>query len=142
MRNLAFALIALAGILLQACSPQWDESQLPPPVKDAFAKKFPDMQAKWQKEGSHYEAEFDMEGKSYTTVYGEDGTLQETEIEITLGELPDSARTYLQNHFKTEEIKELEKLIMPNGEFSFEAEAGGQELLFDSTGKFVKQEKD
>jgi hypothetical protein len=142
MKNLARTAFWLVGILLVGCSAKWDESQLPSPVKDAFAKKYPGMKATWQKEGSQYEAEFNMEGKNYTAVYGADGSLEETEMDIALTELPDSARTYLQNHFKAEEIKEIEKLIMPNGEFSFEAEAGGQELLFDNTGKFVKQEKD
>ena len=142
MKNLKVGVLILAGLFFLTCSPGWDESQLPAPVKDAFAKKYPGTTAKWQKEGDQYEAEFDLEGKSLTAVYGADGSLEETEMEITLGELPDSARTYLQAHFKREEIKEIEKLILPNGEFSFEAEAAGQELLFDSTGKFVKQEKD
>lgn len=142
MKNIRVAVLIVAGLFFMTCSPGWDESQLPGPVKNEFAKKYPGASAKWQKEGDQYEAEFDWEGKSFTAVYGPDGSLEETEMEISLGELPDSARTYLQAHFKPDEIKEIEKLILPNGEFNFEAEAAGQELLFDSTGKFVKQEKD
>jgi hypothetical protein len=142
MKSSTLAILLAVAMLLQSCSEKWDESQLPAPVKNAFAKKYPGSTAKWQKEGDQYEAEFDSAGKSFTAVYGEDGSLEETEMEIALGELPDSARIYLQGHFKPDEIKEIEKLIMPNGEFSFEAEAAGQELLFDSVGRFVKQEKD
>ena len=139
-----FAISGLIGIIILfgACSSKWDESQLPMPVKDAFAKKYPGANASWQKEGEQYEAEFKMNGKSFTSVFGADGTLEETEMDISLAELPDSARNYLQSHFKAEEVREIEKLILPNGEFSFEAEAAGQELVFDSTGRFVKQEKD
>jgi hypothetical protein len=142
MYKVVLSILITIGIILDSCNSKWDESQLPSPVKDAFSKKYPGTTAKWQKEGSQYEAEFNMDGKAFTAVYGADGSLEETEMEISLVELPDSARTYLQSHFKAEEIKEIEKLIMPNGELSFEAEAGGQELLFDSTGRFVKQEKD
>ena len=142
MKNIIPGVLLLSSVMLNSCTAKWDESQLPAAVKDSFARSYPGVSAKWQKDGSQFEAEFSMNGKEFTAVYGAGGSLEETEIEIGLGELPDSARNYLQAHFKPADIKEVEKLIMPNGEFSFEAEAGGQELVFDSTGRFVKQEKD
>jgi hypothetical protein len=142
MNKSTIPLVIAIVIYLNACSSKWDQSQLPATVRDAFEKKYPGTTATWQKEGEQYEAEYKMDGKSFTAVYGSDGSLQETEMEISLSELPDSARNYLQSHFKPDEIKEIEKLTLPNGESSFEAEAAGQELVFDSMGRFVKQEKD
>ena len=59
-------------------------------VKEAFAKKFPNIKkVKWEKESnSEWEGEFKIKGMEYSANFLEDGTWKETEHEIKRNAIP------------------------------------------------------
>ena len=96
----------------------------------------------WDKEDSKYEANFAKDGKTMSATFDANGTLEETETDIAMKELPSAIASYVQTHYKGERIKEAAMITKPNGEKMYEAEVKGKDLLFDMQGKFLKEEKD
>ncbi len=115
----------------------------PEAVKTAFNKAFPRAgQVKWEKEGAGYEANFMNDGKQLSTVYRTDGVLQETEITINPSELPAEAAKYIADHYPSSKIKSVAQLTQPGGKWYYEVELEKMDVLFDTTGKFIKETKD
>ena len=134
------------------------EADVPAPVKDAFAKKYPGLKAEWEKEDGNYEAEFEgkriktnMETGSTSKVRVEGtvlisptGSILETEEEIETKSLPNGISDYVTKNLGGKKIKEAYKITDNTGVISYEIEIGKDEYLFDSNGGFLKkaEEKD
>jgi hypothetical protein len=115
----------------------------PAPAKAAFAKAFPgSSKVKWGKEKADYEVNFVQGGKEMSAVYDAKGTLKETEVDIKLSELPAAAAEYIKQHYKGAKINEAAKITKANGEVNYEAEVNKKDVIFDASGKFLKEEKD
>jgi hypothetical protein len=111
--------------------------------KTAFEKSFPGVEkVKWGKEKNDYEATFVLRGKQMATVYDNSGVLKETEEDIKIAALPPSVTTYIKEHYPNTTIKEAAKITKPNGEISYEAKVNKKDLIFDASGKFIREEKD
>ncbi len=134
------------------------EADVPAPVKDAFAKKYPGLKAEWEKEDGNYEAEFEgkriktnMETGSTSKVRVEGtvlisptGSILETEEESETKSLPNGISDYVTKNLGGKKIKEAYKITDNTGVISYEIEIGKDEYLFDSNGGFLKkaEEKD
>lgn len=116
--------------------------KVPDVVKQAFAKNFPGAVAKWEKEGAQYEANFKTAGHTMSAVFDSKGTMEESETAISVNELPATVLTYVKNNYKSAKISEAAKITKVNGEINYEAEVKGKDLIFDTSGKFLKEEKD
>lgn len=114
----------------------------PAAVKMSFAKDFPGITTKWEKEGSNYEANFKQNGKSMSALYDSKGNRQETEESIKVSALPLSVKDYIATHYKGEKIKEAAIITRANGEVNYEAEVKGMDVLFSKDGKFIKTAQD
>lgn len=129
------------------------EAEVPAAVKDAFAKKYPGIKAEWEREDGNYEAEF--EGKKMqvnmdngkakkmevegSVLISPDGTIIETEEEISTGTLPKGVSEYVTKNLGGKKIAEAFKITNTAGAISYEIEIGKDEYLFDSNGGFVKK---
>ena len=131
-------LVALTMIVTVSCMAQ----DAPSAVKSAFAKYFPGVTAKkWDKEDGKYEANFSKDGKKMSATFTAEGTLEETETDIKVAELPSAVADYIKTNYKGAAIKEA-AIIVRGSDKMYEAEVKGNDLLFDMHGKFIKDEKD
>ena len=115
----------------------------PAAAKAAFAKAYPGMsKAVWENEGGNYEVSFENGGKKMSVLYDAKGVLKESEVSIQVSGLPAAVITYMNQHYKGINIKGAAKITKPDGSIQYEAELKGKDVLFDSTGKFIKEPKD
>jgi hypothetical protein len=63
-------------------------------------------------------------------------------VEIKIDELPANAKAYVAKHYAGQKIKEAAKITDSKGVVTYEAEVKGKDLIFDNTGKFLKEVKD
>ncbi len=134
MKSLLFAItmIIATGAMAQKANPA---------VESAFAKAFPGISVKsWDNENGKFEANFTKDGKQMSATFDANGGLEETEMDVAVNELPASITSYVQDHYKGEEIKEAAMITKPNGEKMYEAEVKEMDLVFDAKGNFVKEE--
>ncbi len=118
-------------------------AQAPATVKEAFAKNFPGITVKkWDKEDGKYEANFTQNGKTMSATFDANGTLEETETDIKVAELPSAVTNYIKTKYNGANIKEAAIITNAKGEKMYEAEVKGKDLLFDMQGKFLKEEED
>ncbi|MGC8750510.1 PepSY-like domain-containing protein [Hydrotalea sp.] len=115
--------------------------QVPAAVKAAFAKHFPNVTAKWEKEDTHYEAGFHQNGKEMSALFDANGNLTETEVAIKVSELPAAVHQYIQKNYPGAKVKEASIITLADGTKHYEAEVNGQDLIFDANGNFIKAVK-
>ncbi|MDQ6844112.1 MAG: PepSY-like domain-containing protein [Bacteroidota bacterium] len=135
-------LVFAGGITLSACAQKMDASKVPSAIKTSFAKDYPGISPKWEKEVPNYEANFKMNGKTMSALYDAKGARQESETDIKVADLPASVKDYIAQNYKGEKIKEAAIITKANGEVNYEAEVKGMDVLFTKEGKFIKTAKD
>lgn len=142
MKRLVFILALMVTVSL-ANAQKVSEKDIPAAIKSTFQQKYPNVKSiKWEKEKGNYEAGF-KEGKTnYSVLIDPSGHIIETEAEITIVELPADARAYVTKNYPHKNIKEAAKITDARDHVSFEAEIDGRDLIFDSTGKFLKEVRD
>lgn len=134
----------LAGILVIAgtiTAQKLKETEVPAAVKASFAKHFPGISAKWEKEDTHFEAGFHQNGKEMSALFDANGNLTETEMAIKVSELPATVRQYIQKNFPGAKIREASIITLANGTKHYEAEVNGKDLIFDAKGNFIQDVK-
>jgi hypothetical protein len=119
-----------------------DAAKVPASVKKSFAKQFAGAAAKWEKEDGQYEAGFKKDGKEMSALFAEDGTMQESEVSIKSTDLSTKILDYVKENYKNKKIKGAAKITKADGTIIYEAEVNGVDVLFDATGKFLKEVKD
>ncbi|MEO5594617.1 MAG: PepSY-like domain-containing protein [Chitinophagaceae bacterium] len=143
MKQIILSVIVLMGITLSGNAQKEKKMAPPAAATTAFGKAFPGAEkVKWGKEKNDYEAEFVLKGKEMSAVYNNNGVLKETEEDIKIAALPSSVITYVKEHYPKAVIKEAAKITMPTGEINYEAEVNKKDLIFDASGKFIREVKD
>src|SRR5947199_8913514 len=98
-------------------------AQAPATVKEAFAKNFPGITVKkWDKEDGKYEANFTQNGKTMSATFDANGTLEETETDIKVAELPLSVTNYIKTKYNGVAINKAAIITNAKGEKMYEAE--------------------
>lgn len=138
MRNNLLLSIAFLGITISACA----QKNIPMVVKNSFAKAYPDVKAKWDKEGSKYEASFKKDKSDMSVLYNAKGMVEETEMDMKADMLPAAVRATLAKDYKNDKIAEAAKITKADGTVMYEAEIKGKDYLFTPEGKFIKAVKD
>ena len=134
---------ALVGTIgFAACAQKLDASKVPASVKAAFAKQYPGVTAKWEKEDGNYEVNFKQNGNTMSVLYEANGTMKESEMDIKVSDLPATVQAYVKEHYKGKVVKEAAKITKANGTVNYEAEVNGKDVIFDANGKFIKEAKD
>jgi len=142
MKKLIMIPAFVAAIGFTACAQNINATKVPVVVMSAFQKQFKGVTAKWEKENDKYEAGFTFKGATMSATYAVNGSLQETEVDIKVVELPATILTYLKEHYKGKTIKEGAKITKSDGSVNYEAEVAGKDVIFDANGKFLKEMKD
>ena len=136
----------IAGTILlvgmYASAQKLKDADVPGVVKTSFDKQYPGVKAKWEKEDGNYEAGFKKDGKTMSVSYDGMGMLKETEVGIKESELPAASMDYIKSNYKGKKIKETAKITKADGTINYEAEIEGKDVVFDGTGKFIKESKD
>ena len=137
-------IIAAVGLLLSGAvqAQKIDESKVPAGAKNGFAKAFPGVKAKWEKEDGDFEAGFTKDGKKMSAVFAADGTWKETETAMVASALPQSIQQYVKKNYPDEKVKEGAEIKKADGTILYEAEIKGKDLIFDAKGTFIKSSKD
>ena len=122
------------------------EAEVPKAIVTSFQTHFKGAKAeKWEKEkNGEFEAEFKMNKKEMSANFATDGTLKETEEEITVSALPKSISDYITKNYAGYKTSEAAKITLADGKINYEAEVekGKEEmdLIFDDAGNFIKKE--
>ena len=141
MKKLLMSVMAITAIVFAANAQKLNASKVPTAVKTSFTKQFPGTKVKWEKENGLFEAGFDYKGSEMSAMFEANGTMTESEMEIKVTELPASVMQYISTHYKGVNVKEAAKITKANGEVNYEAEVKGRDLIFDASGKFLKEVK-
>lgn len=116
--------------------------KVPAAVKKTFNEKATKAtNVKWEIEHGNYEANFKSGKTEKSMLFDKNGTMLESEVAISKNELPASAISYVQSHYKSH-IKDAAKITKANGDVNFEAEVNKMDVLFTADGKFIKESKD
>ena len=142
MKKIMMMFVAAMSIIFAAGAQKLNDADVPAPVKASFTKKYPGAVAKWEKEDGKYEAGFKKDGKTMSALFEVNGTFTESEVDIKTGDLPATVLAYVKEHYKGKTIKEGAKITKADGTVNYEAEVDGKDVIFDATGKFLKEVKD
>lgn len=142
MKKLMMMSALVAAIGFSACGQKLDASKVPAAVKAAFAKQYPGITTKWEKEDGKFEAGFKQNGNTMSALFEANGTMTESEMDIKVSDLPATVLAYVKDHYKGKTIKEGAKITKADGTVNYEAEVDGKDVIFDSNGKFLKEVKD
>ena len=142
MKKIMMIAVFSVSIAFSACAQKLDASKVPAAVKASFAKQYPGVTAKWVKEDGKYEAGFKKDGNSMSAMFEANGTMTESEMDIKVADLPATVLAYVKEHYKGKSIKESAKITKADGTVNYEAEVDGKDVIFDATGKFIKEVKD
>ena len=117
-------------------------ADVPAIAKASFSKAHAGAAGTWEREGTNYEVNFKEDRKTMSCVVDKNGTILETETDMRVHDLPQTVQDYVAQHYKGNPIKEAAHLVKNDGSKLYEAEVGGQDLLFKEDGTFVKRVKD
>ncbi len=116
---------------------------LPAEVKSAFENKYRTAtDVKWNKENGNIEASFDLDKVDNSVLIDPSGKILETEVEIEINRLPKGIVEFVKINYKGASIKEAAKITDALGAITYEAAIKGKDLIFDNSGKFLKEIKD
>ncbi|WP_375447858.1 hypothetical protein [uncultured Fibrella sp.] len=108
----------------------------PAAVKATITRLYPTAKGvKYEKENAGYEVGFTHNGKAMSVVLDAKGVVKETETVIAVSDLPAAIRNYIAKRMPGKPIKEAAEIVDAKGVKVFEAEVGGKDLLFNTTGK-------
>jgi Putative beta-lactamase-inhibitor-like, PepSY-like len=116
-----------------------NEDKLPLPVKKAFEQKYPGIKGKWEKEKNNYEVNFKKDDKPMSLVIDPKGNILETERDIPVNELPQVILSYIKTHYNDASITEAAHIVKGDGKIVYEAEVNKKDILFDASGKFLRE---
>jgi hypothetical protein len=119
------------------------EKDVPSPVVTAFHKIFPAItDYDWSMEDGNYESEYEANKVESSATFDANGNLLETEKEMDVKNLQTVITDYIAKNYSGAEIKEASEITDSNGVKTYEAEIKRKDLLFDTSGKFLKEETD
>lgn len=134
--------ITLIMVSLVSFAQKTEEQNVPQVVKNALLQKFPKAkEVKWDKEENNYEASFKNNKVDNSILFNANGKIIETEIAITVSQLPKKALQYLNDNYKNQKVKEAAKIVTEKGTVIYEAEIKGKDLLFDENGNYITKDK-
>ena len=142
MKKNLFIFLIGTGISINVFAQKTEESKIPVATVEAFKHQYPGIKGKWEKEKDNYEVNFKKDNKAMSAVINAKGTILETETGIAVKDLPAGVADYIKTHYKGAPIKEAARIVKPGGETIYEAAVNKKDVLFDSNGKFIKEEKD
>lgn len=135
--------IFIVAIVLFTISTSFAQKNIPNEVKTAFAKKYPNVtKVKWEKENGDYEAGFTVDKIENSVLLDAKGNMLETEVAIETNKLSKEILAYVAKSYAGKKIKGAAKINSTKEGVIYEVEINGKDVLFDETGKFLRESKD
>lgn len=142
MKKLFFLLATVTSVSF-ANAQDLSDKDVPAMVKSAVQKNYLDAkELKWEKEKGNYEVRFELAKTDYSLLIDVSGNILETEIEIKMNALPANAQAYVSKNYLGQKIREVAKITDSRGIVTYEVEVKGKDLIFDISGKFLKELND
>ncbi len=97
----------------------------------------------WEKDGEYWEVEFTSNGQEMEIVYDRNGSVVETEVQISQDALPGNLLLYLEDMYTSYTIIESEKIENTMGifyEIELSADGKNMEMIFYEDGRFYRME--
>jgi hypothetical protein len=138
MKNLCYGLGSLI-LVITSCE---TETKAPVEVQQSLEKKYPGIsKVQWdlEKDGS-WEAEFVKNGVKTAVTFLSDGSLKETEEELSWSNFPSNAQAYIKKEYPNKKIEDYTKISDSKGIITYEAEVDDKDIIFDVEGHFLKNE--
>jgi Putative beta-lactamase-inhibitor-like, PepSY-like len=142
MKKLMTMMVLIVTSFTVVNAQKLDAAKVPVVVKAAFAKQYPGITTKWEKEDGKYEASFKQGGNNMSAMFEVNGIFTESEMDIKVADLPASVLAYVKEHYKGKTIKEAAKITKADGTVNYEAEVNGKDVIFDAKGNFLKEMRD
>jgi hypothetical protein len=138
MKNVIMMSAIATAISFTVQAQKIDASKVPAAVKAAFAKQYPGVSVRWEKEGGKFEAGFKQNGNTMSALFEPNGKLEESEMDIKVADLPATVLAYVKEHYKGKSIREGAKIMKADGTVNYEAEVNGKDIIFDANGKYIE----
>lgn len=140
MKTLIISMSLLIALSISSCK----RERVPEKVATTFNHQYSNASnVDWDvEENGEWEAEFEVDKKEMSAIFGQNGQWLETETEIEVSQLPEAVTLSLKNNFKDYTIKEVEYLESPKDkgyELSLNVDKQDIEVLMGKDGKILKQ---
>jgi len=142
MKRTTLLLAAMATCAYAVNAQDLKSRNVPAIVKETLAKKYPHAaKVSWEKEKGNYEANWGgRSGEDTSVLFTPKGAFVEEVDAIPVSQLPANIPHFVKAYYKSAKINEAGKVTDAAGKKMFEAEIKGKDLLFDESGKFIKQD--
>jgi uncharacterized protein YxeA len=137
MKKLIF-LMAILGIIGGSYAQNLASGDVPAAVVKAFNKANPKADlVEWNKTDEYFVASYkaDNHGKSFT--YDATGKLKQSEMQITISQLPTPALKYVNDNYPAEVVKKLSVITDAKGKLTYVVNLTVSDLAFDANGKYL-----
>ena len=136
--------IFIIAIVICTISTSFSQKHIiPNEVKMAFAKQYPNVtKVNWEKEKDNYEAGFADDKIEKSVLLDSKGNILETEVAIGKSTLSKEILAYVTKNYPGKKIKGVAKINSTKESVIYEVEVDGKDVLFDETGKFIRESKD
>ena len=142
IKKLLLTATSFVAIVFSACAQNIDASKVPAAVKASFQKKYPGVTGKWEKEGGKYEVNFKQNANTVSLLVEPTGAITETETDLRIADLPAPALSYVKEHYRGKTIRGGTKIAKADSSVNYEVEVAGTDVIFDVSGKFLKEIKE
>ena len=116
---------------------------VPAQVKARFLKLYPSVKnIDWSLEDGKYEGKFNYNKQSMSVQITPKGKLVQKETYLKISELPKAVQDYLAKNYAGVDFEKASKKTDAKGILFYQAETKEKTLLFNSKGKFIKEEKE
>ncbi|MDO1512847.1 PepSY-like domain-containing protein [Maribacter confluentis] len=138
--------LATLGIFIGSAQ-DIDTNTVPANLKDTFEQSYPTANdVEWEKEGTSYKVEFEINAQDHEIWYATDGTTTKTEQELTEADLPQAIRTAITNTYAGYKVDEVEKTT-ENGSTTYEVELkkgwiNEKDVVFNADGTVLREKND
>lgn len=142
MKRTTLLFAAMATCAYSVNGQDLKSKDVPAPVKETSAKKYPKAaKVSWEKEKGNYEANWGgRSGEDTSVLFTPNGAFVEEADAIPVSRLPANIPYFVKAYYKGAKINEAGIVTDAAGKKMFEAEIKGKDLLFNESGKFIKQD--
>ena len=135
-----FLILACVSLMYTTISSQANSKfTVPDPVKAKIAKLYPNTSPKWEMEDGIYEATFKQNNVETSVLLSSDGSVIETETEMSPSLLPQTIKDYVLSKLPGKTITAASKIVDARSSIKYEAEVDKTDYLFDANGNFIQK---
>lgn len=141
MKQIALAPIAALFMLLGCESKHPSQKTV-----QTFESNYPEAKnLSWKNDDGNWEADYKLTGKSFTSLFEENGSLLQTKHKIDFEDAPKLVRNAFGDKYDIAEVNEVFEVEMPRKayfEFVMQTQQDKYKVTYDADGKFFEKDRD